>query len=83
MDVQIDNEKMWTAKADKRWWHIEEYLTGKKALVIGRKMPVIQINWYSIDNPRFSVRCFRSRDMFHIHFVLFGKVVEFHYYKRT
>ena len=77
--AKIYNDKMCNAKADKRWWHIEEYLSGKKALVIGKRVKIV---WYSIGKPTFSVRCFNSVDMYYIHFVLFGKVVEFHYYKR-
>lgn len=67
------------AKADKRWWHIEVSLKGRKSLVIGRN---IKFNWYSIEHKRFSLKCFKSIDMYYAHIALLGKVLEFHYYRR-
>lgn len=66
--------------SDKRWWHIEEYISGRKALIIGKK---IQINWYRLDEiKRFSFRWFNSVDMFYWHVVLFHSVLEFQYFYR-
>ena len=80
MAKEFDNKNMWAAKTDNRWWHIEEYLTGRKALIIGKR---IQLVWYSIEKTRFSVRCFSSINMYYIHFIFFGKVMEFYYHKRV
>lgn len=67
-------------KNDKRWWHIKEYVSGKKALVMGRRIRFI---WYRIETKRrFSFRCFRSVDMYYAHIMLFGKILEYHYYRR-
>ena len=67
-----------TNKADKRWWHIEERVSGKKSL-IGRK---IQINWYKDNEVRNQFKWFNSVDMFYWHIVLFGKILEFQYFHR-
>lgn len=69
---------METAKNDKRWWHIEEYLTGRKALIVWKRT---RINWYKCET-RFSFKWFNSVDMFYFHVCLFFRVFEFHYYHR-
>lgn len=66
-------------KNDNRWWHIEEYLTGKKALHIGKR---IRFNWYINESTKFDIKAFKSIDMYYAHIVLFYKVLEFHYYRR-
>ena len=66
-------------KADKRWWHSKEYPTERNSLVIGRN---IKFLWYSIEHKRFSLKYFKSIDMYYAHIALLGKVLEFHYYRR-
>lgn len=68
-----------TSKNDKRWWHIEERVSGTKSLIIGKR---IQINWSWCEETKFSFKTFNSVDMFYFHIVLFHKCVEFHYYHR-
>lgn len=67
-----------TNKKDKRWWHIEKYLNGTKALIIGK----FQLNWYHCDETKFSAKAYNNIDMFYCHIVLFHKCVELHYYYR-
>lgn len=74
-----EEEKGLTNKKDMRWWHIEEYLTGKKSLIIGKKTRIIS---YHCDETKFSFRYFNNIDMFYFHIVLFHKCIEFHYYHR-
>ena len=68
-----------TNKKDKRWWHIEERVSGTKSLIIGKR---IQINWSKFEETKFSFKTFNNVDMFYFHIVLFYKCVEFHYYHR-
>ena len=68
-----------TNKKDKRWWHIEERISGTKSLIIGKR---IQINWSKFEETKFSFKTFNNVDMFYFHIVLFYKCVEFHYYHR-
>jgi len=68
-----------TNKADKRWWHIEERVSGTKSLIIGKR---IQINWLWCEETKLSFKTFNSVDMFYCHIVLFHKCVELHYYHR-
>ena len=77
------------AKADGRRWHVEEYISGRKALCIGRRTRLL---WYRIDRPDaadydcpaywFGWGAFKSADMYHAHLVLFGRVLEFHYFRK-
>lgn len=68
-----------TNKKDKRWWHIEERLTGTKSLIIGKR---IQINWSRLEETKFSFKTFNSVDMFYLHLVLFHRYIVFFYYHR-
>ncbi len=68
-----------TNKKDKRWWHIEERLTGTKSLVIGER---IQINWSRCEETKFSFKTFNNADMFYLDFILFHRYIEFFYYHR-
>lgn len=66
-------------KNDNRWWHILEYLSGRKTLIIGNK---IQINWYKDKELKNQFKWFNSVDMFYWHIVLCGRVLGFMYYHR-
>ena len=68
-----------TNKNDGRRWHIEEYLTGRKCLHIGRR---VRINYHDKGMSLLSCRCFNSIDMFYWHIVVWHRVLEFHYYHR-
>lgn len=68
-----------TNKKDKRWWHIEERLTGTKSLIIGER---IQINWSRFEEKKFSFKTFNNVDMFYLDFILFHRYIEFFYYHR-
>ena len=68
-----------TNKKDKRWWHIEERLTGTKSLIIGER---IQINWSRFEEKKFSFKTFNNVDMFYLDLILFHRYIEFFYYHR-
>lgn len=68
-----------TSVNDGRWWHIEEYLYGRKALIIGHKM---QINWYKDKEVKNQFKWFNSVDMFYWHIALFSRVLQFQYFHR-
>lgn len=68
-----------TNKKDKRWWHIEERLTGTKSLIIGKR---IEINWSRFEEKKFSFKTFNNVDMFYLHLILFHRYIIFFYYHR-
>jgi hypothetical protein len=68
-----------TNKNDKRWWHIEERVSGTKSLIIGKR---IQINWSRSEDTKFSFKTFNNVDMFYLHIVLFHRYIVFFYYHR-